>query len=140
MHKHRNFPSRLPSSDIHFTLRRPSKTGATPIKPRKRFADRHPKDRAADREFLLAIITAFGLEPFIRGNLDAGRLSWLIDREIVPVHANFNPACYDAELRVDIQAVCVNYPELAKEFPELTAQTASQTANQNPQKDTNDYA
>ncbi len=140
MHKHRNFPSRLPSSDIHFTLRRPSKTGATPIKSRKRFADRHPKDRAADREFLLAIITAFGTNPFIRGNLDAGRLSWLIDREIIPAHANFNPACYDAELRVDIQTVCVNFPELAKEFPELTALNASQTANQNPQKDTNDYA
>ena len=140
MHKHRNFPSRLPSSDIHFTLRRPSKTGATPIKPRKRFADRHPKDRAADREFLLAIITAFGADPFVRGNLDAGRLSWLIDREIIPAHANFNPACYDAELRVDIQAVCVNFPELAKEFPELTAQTANQSTPEHPQKDTNDYA
>jgi len=48
MIKHRGFPSRLPGTDYHFTIRRESREGATPLKRRERFADRKAADRRAD--------------------------------------------------------------------------------------------
>ena len=91
MHKHRGFPSRLPGSDFQFTIRRPNKKGPTPIIRRERFADRRNVDRKADEVFMLSLIESFGEEPFVRGNLDAGRLSWLFGREVLPVDDPFDP-------------------------------------------------
>ena len=76
MIKHRGFPSRLPSSDFQFTIRRAHKAGPTPLKARERYADRRNADLIADEGFLKALINQFGEEPFERGNLDAGRLNW----------------------------------------------------------------
>jgi hypothetical protein len=56
----------------------------TKIIRRERYADRRPPDRRADEAFLRALIEYFGEEPFERGNLDGGRLSWLFEREVVP--------------------------------------------------------
>jgi len=47
MTKHRGFPSRLPSTDYQFTIRRPNKAGATPLKARERYADRRRVDLMA---------------------------------------------------------------------------------------------
>ncbi|MEM8570726.1 MAG: hypothetical protein AAGG56_07415 [Pseudomonadota bacterium] len=102
MLKHRGFPSRLSGTDLQFTIRRPSPRGVTEIKIRKRFADRRPMDRAADEAFLAAIYEHFGQDPFPRGNLDAGRLSWLFGREILPVEEPFDAKSYDALLRIDL--------------------------------------
>ncbi len=77
MLKHRGFPGRLPSSDFQFVIRRANKDGATPLIERKRYADRRPADKRADAGFMAALWNHFGEEPFERGNLDAGRLSWL---------------------------------------------------------------
>lgn len=112
MLKHRGFPGRLPGSDYQFVIRRGSASGPTPIKARERFADRRPIERAADREFLTALIEHFGEEPFERGNLDAGRINWLFGREVVPAEEPFDPESYEALLRVDIDKARMSFPEI----------------------------
>ncbi len=112
MLKHRGFPGRLPGTDFQFVIRRENrKKGATPITRRERFRDRKPADRRADAGFLAALINHFGEEPFVRGNLDAGRLGWLIGREVKPV-GPFDPADYDQLLQVDMAAAEASFPEL----------------------------
>jgi len=111
--KHRGFPSRLPGTDHQFTIRRAAKGGATPLVARRRHADRRPADRAADAGFLSALIEHFGEAPFPRGNLDAGRLSWLLGQEVVPAEPDaFDPESYDALLRVDMEAARRGFPAL----------------------------
>lgn len=112
MHKHRGFPSRLSGTDFHFTLRRENKSGATALIERKRFADRRPPDRRADEAFLYALIDHFGEEPFERGNLDVGRLSWFFGREVVPAEDPFDPESYDALLRVDLKRAQAAFPQI----------------------------
>lgn len=117
MLKHRGFPGRLPGTDFQFTIRRDNKKGATPISRRERFRDRQAKDRRADAGFLAALIEHFGEEPFERGNLDAGRLSWLIGREVVAV-GEFDPADYEQLLRVDLTVAAVSFPEIFDNNPD----------------------
>jgi len=112
MLKHRGFPARYPGSDFHFTLRRANKKGATLLRARERFADRTNVDRAVDQAFLQALIDHFGGEPFERGNLDAGRLSWLFGREVVAVDDPFDAECYEARLRVDLDKAISSYPNI----------------------------
>lgn len=118
MLKHRGFPGRLPGSDHQFTIRRENrKKGATPITERERFRDRRPPDKRADAGFMSALIANFGDQPFERGNLDAGRLSWLINREVKPV-GEFDPADYDQLLQIDMALAEASFPELfAKDAP-----------------------
>lgn len=110
MIKHRGFPGRLPGTDYQFTIRRANPKGATPLIRRERYADRRPGDRRADEAFLWALWQHFGSEPFERGNLDAGRLSWLFGREVLPVDDPFDPCDYDALLRVDPEAAEASFP------------------------------
>ncbi|SES25880.1 hypothetical protein SAMN04490244_108149 [Tranquillimonas rosea] len=112
MIKHRGFPGRLPGTDYQFTIRRPNPKGATRIIRRERHADRRPADRRADEGFILALWEQFGEEPFERGNLDAGRISWLFGREVVPAEEPFDPESYDALLRLDAEQVLVSFPDL----------------------------
>ena len=77
MLKHRGMPGRLAGTDFQFTIRRANKAGATRLTKRERYADRRAADRRADEGFLGALWALYGEEPFERGNLDAGRLSWL---------------------------------------------------------------
>ena len=102
MLKHRGFPGRLPGTDFQFIIRRPNPKGVTPLIRRDRFADRKPADRRADAGFMAALWDQFGDAPFERGNLDAGRLSWLFGREVVPAEDPFDPASYEAMLRIDV--------------------------------------
>lgn len=115
MKKHRGFPSRFPSSDHQFTIRRPNKKGATKLIARERYRDRAPADRRADAGFLAALIEHFGDTPFERGNLDAGRLSWLLGREVQPV-GDLNPTDYAQLLRVDLARAEASFPELFADF------------------------
>lgn len=112
MLKHRGFPGRMPGTDFHFTLRRPGKDGATPLRARERYSDRRPADRRADTAFIQALVDYFGEEPFERGNLDAGRLNWVFGREVLPAEEPFDPASYESLLRLD-------YARIAKSFPEV---------------------
>jgi len=111
MLKHRGFPGRLPGTDLQFTIRRPAKAGPTPLRARERHADRRPVDRAADATFAAALFEAFGEAPFPRGNLDAGRLGWLLGREVVPAEDPFDPDSYDAMLRLDLARARASFPE-----------------------------
>ncbi len=112
MTKHRGFPGRLPGTDFQFTIRRANPRGVTPLIRRERHADRRPADRRADAAFMAALWEYFGEEPFVRGNLDAGRLSWLFGREVVPAEDPFDPRSYDSMLRIDVAQARASFPEL----------------------------
>ncbi len=112
MEKHRGFPGRLPGTDFQFTIRRAAKEGATALIARERFRDRRPADRRADEGFMAALWAQFGTDPFPRGNLDAGRLSWLFGREVIAAEDPFDPENYDALLRIDAGRARVSFPDV----------------------------
>ncbi len=110
MLKHRGFPSRLPGTDFQFTIRRENKKGVTALVARERYADRKPADRRADEGFLWALYDYFGTDVFERGNLDAGRLSWVLGREVVPAEDPYDPESYEALLQLDLTQIQANFP------------------------------
>ena len=112
MLKHRGFPGRLPGTDFQFVIRRANPKGVTRIVVRERFRDLSPADRRADAGFMAALWDHFGTEPFERGNLDAGRLSWLFGREVVPAEDPFDPESYAALLRIDEEKARAAFPEV----------------------------
>ena len=112
MLKHRGFPGRLAGTDHQFTIRRANPKGVTRIIARERYRDRKPSDRRADAAFVQAIWQHFGEREFERGNLDAGRISWLFGREIVPAEDPFDPESYDALLRLDVGTARISFPEV----------------------------
>ena len=115
MLKHRGFPGRLAGTDFQFTIRRGNAKGVTPLTPRERYADRRPADRRADSGFLAALWKEFGDQPFERGNLDAGRLSWLFGREVIPAEDPFDPASYEAMLVINLPLAQSAFPDLFDE-------------------------
>lgn len=114
MLKHRGFPGRLPGTDFQFVIRRANlkREGVSKIVPRERFRDRKQADRKADAGFMAALWAQFGEEVFERGNLDAGRLSWLFGREVVAATDPFDPASYDALMRIDLKRAQASFPEI----------------------------
>ena len=112
MLKHRGFPSRLPSSDFQFTIRRANKAGATKLVRRERYADRRNADRRADEGFMRALWQHFGEEPFERGNLDAGRLSWMLGREVEAADDSFDPEDYGTLLKINVGRTMVSFPDV----------------------------
>lgn len=115
MLKHRGFPGRLPGTDFQFTIRRPNPKGVTPITRRERRSDRRPPDKRADAAFMKALWDQFGDQPFERGNLDAGRLSWLFGREVLPATDPFDPADYEALLVIDVNIARASFPDAIDE-------------------------
>ena len=112
MKKHKGFPSRQIGTDFQFTVRRENKAGATLIFRRERYNDRKPSDRRADESFIEAVWNFFGESDFERGNLDAGRLSWLFGREVKAFQLDgFDIESYEAILILDIDLIKVNFPE-----------------------------
>ena len=112
MLKHRGFPGRLAGTDFQFTLRRANPKGATALVGRERFKDRKSADKRADIAFVRALLEQFGDEPFERGNLDAGRLSWLFGREVKAFQPDsFDIESYEAILILDLDLIKVNFPE-----------------------------
>ena len=111
MLKHRGFPGRLPGTDFQFTIRRANPRGVTPLVRRERYADRRPADLRADEAFLAALWDHFGEDPFERGNLDAGRLSWLFGREVVAAEDPFDSESYESLLRIDAAAARSTFPD-----------------------------
>ena len=123
MLKHRGFPGRMPGTDFQFTIRRANvKEGATKIIKRERFKDRKHGDRMADKAFMAALWQYFGEEQFERGNLDAGRLSWLFGREVVAAEDPFDPSSYEAMLKIDAKRAEAAFPEVfAPDAPDALA-------------------
>lgn len=113
MEKHRGFPGRLAGTDFQFTIRRGTKDGvATRIAERIRHPDRKPADRRADAGFMQALWECFGDQPFVRGNLDAGRINWLFGREVIAAEDPFDPESYDALLQIDVARARISFPEI----------------------------
>lgn len=113
MLKHRGFPGRLTGTDFQFVIRRANmKDGPARIIKRERYKDRKSTDKAADRGFLAALWAHFGDAPFERGNLDAGRISWLFGREVVPAEDPFDPESYAALLRINVRLAQASFPEI----------------------------
>lgn len=112
MIKHRGFPGRLAGTDFQFTIRRANPKGVTPLVRRERFRDRKPADKRADLAFMSALWNYFGTEPFERGNLDAGRLSWLFGREVIAYEDKFDPKSYEALLIINETVMRRSFPEL----------------------------
>lgn len=108
--KHKGMPGRYPGTDYQFTIRHGGKT-VTPVTARQRHADRKKLDREVDAYFLACLIDLYADEPFPRGNLDAGRLSWLFGREIIAADEEFDPVSYKSMLRIDLDAVAKSFPE-----------------------------
>ncbi|MGC1427282.1 MAG: hypothetical protein WA822_01730 [Albidovulum sp.] len=111
MLKHRGFPGRLPGTDFQFVIRRANPKGVTKLVSRERFRDRAAADKRADLGFFKALLAQFGEEPFERGNLDAGRLSWFFGREVIPADESFDPESYDALLKIDVAKASATFPE-----------------------------
>ena len=111
MLKHKGFPGRLPGTDFQFTIRRANPRGVTKIIRRERHADRKPADRRADAAFMACLWDYFGNEPFERGNLDAGRLSWLFGREVVAFEDPFDTESYDALLVINEDLARASFPD-----------------------------
>lgn len=131
MIKHRGFPGRLPGTDFQFVIRRANDRGATKIARRERYRDRALADRRADLGFMAALWQAFGEAPFERGNLDAGRLSWLFGREVVAAEDPFDPESYDALLRIDLRRARAAFPQVFAEDalqPDLDGEIGSEDA------------
>lgn len=123
MLKHRGFPGRLTGTDFQFVIRRANKKdGPTKLVARERYKDRKHVDRLADAAFMAALWQHFGEEPFERGNLDAGRLSWLFGREVVAAEDPFDPSSYEALLRIDRRRAEAAFPEVfAPDAPQILA-------------------
>ena len=123
MLKHRGFPGRMTGTDFQFVIRRANhKDGVSKIIKRERFKDRKNVDRAADTAFMAALWAHFGEEPFERGNLDAGRLSWLFGREVVAAEDPFDPCSYEALLKIDVKRAQASFPEVfAEDAPPVEA-------------------
>ncbi|MDD9921399.1 MAG: hypothetical protein OXQ92_03825 [Boseongicola sp.] len=111
MLKHRGFPGRFPGTDFQFTIRRANPRGVTKLVRRERHADRKSADRKADAAFVACLWEHFGDEPFERGNLDAGRLSWLFGREVKPAEDPFDPESYEALLVLDEPLARASFPD-----------------------------
>ena len=111
MIKHRGFPSRMPGTDFQFTVRHKKKNPPAIIS-RKRKNDAQAIYVKVDAMFLKCLIERFGGNQFVRGNLDSGRLGWLLGREIIPADDDFSPIDYDAKLKINYDTVKINYPEL----------------------------
>lgn len=111
MLKHRNFPGRLAGTNFQFTIRRANPKGVTALSRRERYKDRKPADHRADTNFIKAIWECFGDQPFERGNLDAGRLSWLFGREVVPASDQFDAKDYAAMLVLKVAIAKSSFPD-----------------------------
>ena len=64
---------------------------------------------------MAALWAHFGDQPFERGNLDAGRLSWLFGREVIAAEDPFDPESYEALLVIDADVARVSFPEAFEE-------------------------
>ncbi len=61
---------------------------------------------------MAALWAQFGDAPFERGNLDAGRLSWLWGREIVAAEDPFDLQNYESLLKIDVPRAQAAFPDV----------------------------
>ena len=59
----------------------------------------------------MCIRDRFWDQPFEKGNLDAGRLSWLFGREVKAYEDEIDSKSYEAKLILDLNLIKINFPE-----------------------------
>lgn len=118
MTKHRGFPTGATGMNWQFTIRR-ANPKTTILAAWPRHPSRVKSDTLADAAFLHALWHYFGPEPFERGNLDAGRLSRLFEREVVPAEKPFDPASYEALLQINEAVARKSFPEAFEDVMEI---------------------
>ncbi|CAN7436827.1 hypothetical protein LJR030_004513 [Rhizobium sp. LjRoot30] len=118
MTRHRGFPTGFTGMKWQFTIRR-ANPKVTKLAAWPRNNDRDKNETLGDAAFLHALWHYFGAEPFERGNLDAGRLSRLFDREVVPAEKPFNPSSYQAMLQINERVGRKNFPQAFEDVIEI---------------------
>ncbi|MGL4489729.1 MAG: hypothetical protein ACRCU5_09830 [Rhizobiaceae bacterium] len=109
MEKHRGLPEFMYGTNIRIAIRRDAKE-VTPLRRRERDYKR-PKEQLQADEFTIAYLyKLYGDQPFVRGNIDAGRLNWLIGREIVAADNRFSPTDYDTLLKINLAVAKKSFP------------------------------
>jgi hypothetical protein len=109
MQKHRGLPEFMYGSNIRIAIRRDADP-VTPLKRRERDPFRPSVQTKADEFMLSALYKLYADQPFVRGNIDAGRLNWLIGREIIAADATFNSADYETLLKINVPLALKNFP------------------------------
>lgn len=109
MQKHRGLPEFMYGTNIRIAIRRDQKD-VTPLRRRERDWKRPPEQSQADEFTIGSLYKLYGEEPFVRGNIDAGRINWLLGREIIPADKNFSPVDYDTLLQIDVPLARKNFP------------------------------
>ncbi len=96
-------------SNIRIAIRRDQKD-VTPLRRRERDYLRPAEQSQADEFTIGSLYKLYGEEPFVRGNIDAGRINWLLGREIVAADDNFSPTDYDTLLKINVPLARKNFP------------------------------
>jgi hypothetical protein len=110
MQKHRGLPEFMYGTNIRVAIRRDAKE-VTPLRRRDRDKMRPAEQTEADKFTIAALYKLYKDQPFVRGNIDAGRINWLLGREIVPVDmSKFSATDYETLLRLDVVAARKNFP------------------------------
>ena len=82
MQKHRGLPEFMYGTNIRIAIRRDAKE-VTPLRRRDRDWKRPAEQAQADEFTIGSLYKLYKDQPFVRGNIDAGRINWLLGREIV---------------------------------------------------------
>jgi hypothetical protein len=109
MQKHRGLPEFMYGSNIRIAIRRDQKD-VTPLRRRERDYLRPAEQSQADEFTIGSLFKLYGEEPFVRGNIDAGRINWLLGREIIAADNNFSPTDYDTLLKINVPLARKNFP------------------------------
>jgi hypothetical protein len=109
MQKHRGLPEFMYGSNIRIAIRRDAKE-VTPLRRRERDYLRPPEQSQADAFTIGSLYKLYQDQPFVRGNIDAGRINWLLGREIVAADAKFSPVDYDTLLKINVPLARKNFP------------------------------
>jgi hypothetical protein len=109
MQKHRGLPEFMYGTNIRIAIRRDAKE-VTPLRRRDRDWKRPAEQAQADEFTIGSLYKLYKDQPFVRGNIDAGRINWLLGREIVAADDNFSPIDYDALLRIDVPLARKSFP------------------------------
>lgn len=109
MQKHRGLPEFMYGTNIRVAIRRDAKE-ITPLRRRDRDKMRPSLQTEADCFTIAALYKLYQDKPFVRGNIDAGRINWLLGREIIPADAKFSATDYETLLKLDVVAARKNFP------------------------------
>jgi hypothetical protein len=109
MQKHRGLPEFMYGTNIRIAIRRDAKE-VTPLRRRERDWKRPAEQAQADEFTIGSLYKLYKDQPFVRGNIDAGRINWLLGREIVAADDNFSPIDYETVLKLDVPLARKNFP------------------------------